>query len=117
MAAFELVVAYLVAGAFKLGHDPAAARVNGEPPVLGAVRDEDARRTHLTGRCQEPWREGEHVREQVAVRYPDRQGVGAPVGVPSDCHARRINGAAREGMLERSVDGCDIRPVLPAAED
>jgi len=50
----------------------------------------------LAGRCQEPWREGEHVREKVAVRYPEREGVGGSVGVASYSHARRINRAARD---------------------
>ena len=51
----------------------------------------------LAGRCREPWREGEQVREQVAVRYPEREGVGGySVGVASYSHARRINRAARD---------------------
>ena len=36
-AAFELMVAYLVAGAFTLRDDPAAAGVDRGPPVLGPV--------------------------------------------------------------------------------
>src|SRR3712207_8646092 len=56
---------YLVAGAFELRDDPAAAGVDREPPVLGPMRDEDTRRAHLTAWHQEPWRESEHVREQI----------------------------------------------------
>src|SRR5215218_6758546 len=70
VAALELAVAYLVSGAFESGDDPAAAGVDREPPVLGPVRDEDTRRASLAGRSQESRREGEHVREEVAVRYP-----------------------------------------------
>src|SRR5215211_8379719 len=68
VAAFELAVAYLISGSFKLGDYPATAGVDREPPVLGPVRGKDTRRARLTCWCQKPWREGEHVREQVTVR-------------------------------------------------
>ena len=73
---FELVVTYLVAAALQIGNYPAAAEVDRKSPVLGSVRDEDTWRARLAGRCQEPRREGEHVREQVAVRNSEREGVG-----------------------------------------
>src|SRR5918994_4972158 len=117
VAALELEVAYLVAGAFEPGDDPAAAGVDREPPVPGPVRDEDAWRARLACRRQEPRREGEHVRKQVAVRDPERKGVGGPVGVTPDGHARRIHRAEGEGVLQRPVDGRHVRTVPPAAED
>ena len=76
MVAFELVVTYLVAAALQIGNYPAAAEVDRKSPVLGPVRDEDTWRARLAGRSQEPRREGEHVREQVAVRNSEREGVG-----------------------------------------
>src|SRR5215207_241906 len=117
VAALELAVAYLVSGAFEPGDDPAAAGVDREPRVVGAVRDEDTRRASLAGCRKKPWREGEHVREQVAVRYTEGESVGSPVGVASDRHARGIYRAAGEGVPQRSVDGFDVRTVSPSAKD
>src|SRR5215207_8222663 len=117
VAAFELAVAYLVAGALQPGDDPAAAAVDREPPVPGAVRDEDARRARLAGRCKEPRREGEHVREEVAVGQPEREGVGGSVGVASHAEALRIDLAACEGVPQRPVDGRDVLTVAPTCED
>src|SRR5829696_8069264 len=56
VAALELAVAYLVSGAFEPGDDPAAAGVDREPRVVGAVRDEDTRRASLAGCRKKPWR-------------------------------------------------------------
>src|SRR5215218_4842527 len=91
VAALELAVAYLVSGAFEPGDDPAAAGVDREPRIVGAVR------------------------EQVAVRYTERESVGSPVGVASDRHARGIYRAAGEGVPQPSVHGYDVRTVLPSA--
>ena len=73
VAAFELAVAYLVAGAFESGDDPAAAGVDQEPPVLGSVRDKDTRRACLADRCQEPRREGEHLRDRSPFASPSER--------------------------------------------
>src|SRR5918997_1022840 len=113
VAAFELAVAYLVSGAFEPGEDPAAAGVDWEPPVPGAVRDEDSRRALLARRRQKPRREGEHVREKVAVGQSEREGVGGPIGVAPYADARRIDRAAGEGLPQRQVDGRDVRAVVP----
>ena len=45
VAALELAVVYLVAGALELGNDPAAAQIDREAPIACAVENEDPRGT------------------------------------------------------------------------
>src|SRR5215203_1044065 len=74
MGTVELPVADIVALALELGNDPSAAAVDWQHVVVHPVRDEDAWGSFPPRWRCEPWRERDHVREQVPVGKADREG-------------------------------------------
>ena len=67
MGAVELPVADKVTCAIELRDDPSAAALDREHPVARPVGDEDGRLAPVVRRRDEPWREGDQVREEVPV--------------------------------------------------
>src|SRR5215212_5935742 len=116
MAAVELPVSHVVAGAPEPGDDPAAAPLDRQHAVARAVGDEEARGAHLPRRRHKARREGQDVGEEVAVADPQGERVGGPVGEPPDGQAAAIHRAAGERLLQGAVDGLHVRAV-PAQDD
>src|SRR5829696_6374223 len=81
------------------------------------MRDEDVRHALLSGWHHEAWREREHVRKQVPVRDPQREGVRSAIGVASYRYARRVDYTQGERLLQGSIDGADVRAVPPTPDD
>jgi hypothetical protein len=111
MRTLKLPVAYLVSGTLELGDDSAAAAVDRKYLVERAVGDEDGRLASVGCRRGEPWREGDHVREQVPISQPHREGVRSPVGEARHRQPSGIHWEAIERLLKRPIDKLHVWAV------
>jgi hypothetical protein len=71
----------------------------------GRRRSGDARAVR---RNQIARRKGQHVREQLAVRPAEREGVGGAIGEPGQGHATRVEALAGERRCQCPLDEADI---------
>ena len=111
MPALELSIAHLVAGLAQFGHEPAATGMDRQHAVARAVGEEQAGATAAPCRRRKPGREGENVREQVAVGQAEGERVGSPVREPADGQPGGIHGQALEDFGQGPVDPGDVWPV------
>src|SRR6185295_288037 len=54
------------------------------------------------------------VREEFTVDESDRQTIGRAVREAADCQPLRIDGAARERILEGAIEEVDVRTERPS---
>ena len=91
VAALELLVGDVVAALLERRNDPAAAAIDRQDLIRCAVRDVEARLSLRRTVHDEPRRERQDAREEIAVYQPERERVGGAIGEPADRDAPGIH--------------------------